>query len=432
MTAISESQFNYKRALEGLRNGVPNRDAVRTLGCNQEEAEQQFLELLDRVNNSSSGLAAAPGLLIKGDFGTGKSHLLEYFEHLALNKNFVCSRVVISKETPLYNPDKMFRAAVENGVAPDFSGQLIDEIALKLSPSSASHGELSVWANKDDNGVSQLFPATLLLHERLNNDPELVQDIVRFWSGERMPISKLRQGLRSIGQSHSYNIRAVPARELAIERFKFALHLILGAGYKGWVILIDEIELISRYSILQRGRAYAELARWMGKATDEEYPGLAVAGAITVDFDTEILVGKEDQDRIVPRLQNRGTDEFNLLASRAESGMHLIRFDGIQLADHKDTLQDTYTKLKDLHSRAYSWSAPDIPWERGRESRRMRSYVRRWINEWDLRRLYPDADIQIEEQDLQISYSEDKDIEKDIEREADEDLAAHIEGTQQT
>lgn len=379
------------------------------------------------MSDSSDGIAAAPGLLIKGDFGTGKSHLLEYFEHLALNKNFVCSRVVISKETPLYNPDKMFRAAVENGVVPDLSGQLIDEIAVKLSPGSPSYGDLSVWANKEDSGISQLFPATLLLHERLNNDPQLVEDIVRFWSGERMLISNLRQGLRSIGQAHAYNIKAVPAKELAIERFKFALRLILGAGYRGWVILIDEIELISRYSILQRGRAYAELARWMGKATDEEYLGLAVAGAITVDFDAEILVGKEDQDRVVPRLQNRGTDEFNLLASRAESGMHLIRFDGLELASHRDSLQDTYAKLKDLHSRAYNWSAPDIDWVLGRESRRMRSYVRSWINEWDLRRLYPNAKIEIQEQELQIRYSEDKDLEK----EADEALTADIDGGQQ-
>ena len=48
----------------------------------------------------------------------------------------------------------------------------------------------------------------------------------------------------------------------------------------------------------------------------------------------------------------------------------------------------------------------------------MRSHVRRWINEWDLKRLYPDADIQIEEQDLQFTYSEDKDLEKRIEEDS--------------
>jgi len=107
--------------------------------------------------------------------------------------------------------------------------------------------------------------------------------------------------------------------------------------------------------------------------------------------------------------------------------MHLIRFDGLELASHRDSLQDTYAKLKDLHSRAYNWSAPDIDWVLGRESRRMRSYVRSWINEWDLRRLYPNAKIEIQEQELQIRYSEDKDLEK----EADEALTADIDGGQQ-
>lgn len=31
-----------RRALEALRNGVPNRDAVTALGCNQPEVERRF------------------------------------------------------------------------------------------------------------------------------------------------------------------------------------------------------------------------------------------------------------------------------------------------------------------------------------------------------------------------------------------------------
>ena len=58
---------------------------------------------------------SALGMLVAGDFGTGKSHLLGYLESQALAQNFVCSRVVVSKETPLFDMDKMYKAAVENG-----------------------------------------------------------------------------------------------------------------------------------------------------------------------------------------------------------------------------------------------------------------------------------------------------------------------------
>jgi hypothetical protein len=41
----------------------------------------------------------------------------------------------------------------------------------------------------------------------------------------------------------------------------------------------------------------------------------------------------------------------------------------------------------------------------------MRSYIRRWINEWDLRRLYPTAQIDTEEQELRPTYTEDSEME---------------------
>ena len=42
-------QIDYRRALEALRNGVPNRDAVSVLGSNQRKAESIFLERLSSV-----------------------------------------------------------------------------------------------------------------------------------------------------------------------------------------------------------------------------------------------------------------------------------------------------------------------------------------------------------------------------------------------
>jgi hypothetical protein len=105
--------INYQRALEALRNGVPNRDAVRVLGSNQAEVEKMFTEKLGAAQSAAQQGKQATGELIAGGFGTGKSHLLEYLEHVAVSNNFVCSRIVISKETPLFDPAKMFQAAVD-------------------------------------------------------------------------------------------------------------------------------------------------------------------------------------------------------------------------------------------------------------------------------------------------------------------------------
>ena len=66
----TDRAFDYRRALEALRNGVPNRDAVRELGCHQHDAESAFLEKLASVESSARDGKQVRGLLIAGDFDT--------------------------------------------------------------------------------------------------------------------------------------------------------------------------------------------------------------------------------------------------------------------------------------------------------------------------------------------------------------------------
>ena len=91
---------------------MPNGDAVAVLGCNQPAVEREFNSMLARVSGESNIADSGLGMLVAGEFGAGKSHLLSYLETQALQQNFVCSRVVISKETPLFDMEKVFKAAV--------------------------------------------------------------------------------------------------------------------------------------------------------------------------------------------------------------------------------------------------------------------------------------------------------------------------------
>ena len=68
----------YRRALEALRSGVPNQEAVKVLGCNQPQAENQFATLLRQCGDHQHPSASALGMLVSGGFGAGKSHLLSY------------------------------------------------------------------------------------------------------------------------------------------------------------------------------------------------------------------------------------------------------------------------------------------------------------------------------------------------------------------
>ena len=407
------AQLKNRRALEALRNGVPNGDAVSALGCNQPIAEREFDSLLSRASDDTDAPESSLGMLVAGDFGAGKSHLLGYLESQALSRNFVCSRVVISKETPLFDMDKVFKAAVENGRAPGITGHLVEEIAQKLDYDSPGYAEFFQWANRENNGLHRILPATLAVHENYD-DHELLNEITWFWSGERIQLKRVRDGLRHIGQAQSYPFRAPVARDMPPQKLRFLLELIKAAGYRGWVVLMDEIELVANYSVLQRARSYAELTRWMGQAMEEKYPGLIVVGTVTADFASVVLDEKEDRDKAAPRLRARQRDIDNIAAARAETGMQFIERRVQNLAEPDDAmLAELYSRLRKIHSEGYNWEAPDIEHGIGPGvRRRIRTFVRRWINEWDLRRLYPESEPEIEETELTFSYEEDTTLEQ--------------------
>ncbi len=396
-----------RRTIEALCSGVPNRDAVRALGSSQLHIEELFAGLLSDVQAGQGNR----GLLVGGDFGTGKSHLLEYLQHVALDQHFVASKVVISKETPLHDPVKVFRAAASTAIVPDRRGLAIGEIARGLDFESTRFRELERWVNSDEADLDERFGATLYLYrDRQRADEEFAERIIRFWSGDPLGVWDIKRKLRESGEAASWGLSKVSVRDLALQRFRFAAALAVAAGYKGWVLLFDEVELIGRYSLLQRGKAYAEIARWISGFDGDRIPWLGAVLAITDDFVPAVIEEKNDLEIVPARFRAR---EDELSAARAERGMVIVERERHHLTQPTDELLEaTYAKLRELHSAAYDWQAPELSREFGGGARSMRQYVRAWINEWDLRRLDPSYRPVIEVGELKPDYSEDADLER--------------------
>ena len=298
-----------RRALEALRNGVPNDDAVKDLGCHQPEAERQFQAMLNQVAGGDPPPSAALGMLVSGEFGNGKSHLVTHLEQQALSRGFVCSKVTISKETPLYDLGKVFKSAVDHGRVPDRAGPMMEELAHDLNPRSHEYEYFRRWADDTEfNGLSPMFPASLQVHEQ-SNDLELNSEIEHFWAGDRIRVSRIKDGLRQIGQLQDYPFRAPKLADLPPQRLRFVVQLIRAAGYTGWVVFLDEIELVGSYSIIMRGRSYAELSRWCGQVQGDCYPGLVTVGTVTEDFYSAIIREdgadrrKRDSVNLLPKLK---------------------------------------------------------------------------------------------------------------------------------
>jgi hypothetical protein len=407
MTSSGVDMTVARRAIEALRAGVPSRDAVAVLGSGQSAIEDRFQALCGAAAEGTAG-----GLLLGGGFGAGKSHLLEHLTRLALDAGRTVSRVIISKETPLHDPVKVFRAAADSAIRAGQARPSITEAAAGLDLDGRAYAELLRWASSTGSGLNERFSATLALFAHVRDrDAAFAETIVRFWSGDPIAVPELRRRLRELDERPV--LSPVTAQELSQQRLRFGARLLTAAGSAGWVILFDEVELIGRYSLLQRAKSYAELARWMRGEHGGAGTSIAAVFAMTDDFEAAVITGRNDRELVPAKLRLKDTPEADALAKAAQSGMRIIDRETHLLTPPDEVeLKQAYTRLRELHGRAFDWQPPDVTGLERLGATRMRQYVRAWINEWDLVRLDPYYRPEIEMVDVLSDYREDSDLER--------------------
>jgi len=397
-----------RRVIEGLRAGVPNRHVVTALGCLQPEVEGRFRRLLEATQQNVTTGPCPRGMVLEGEFGSGKSHVLEYLQHLALEANFICSRIVISKETPLYHPVRLFYSAIESAVVPNKQGEVFAEIAGECDVWMPRYKELVAWANNQEHQIDARFAATLLLYERMSSDTELGHRMTRFWNGDPIGIGELKHYLREAGFDGQFTFGRVTAAELALQRFQFAARLMQAAGYAGWILLVDEAELIGRYGVSQRAKSYAEVARLMNMDEGQMLPGLGTVIALTNDFREEILEKKGDSVKMLEKLRSKQVEVDRVLADKAEKGMRLLQSQRIPLCQPSfETIEDVHQTIRTLHLKGHGWHMWEQDSEEGTRilpGTSMRKYVKSWVTQLDLLRLYPGEECEIEVSSWKPSY----------------------------
>ncbi|MCY4585685.1 MAG: DUF2791 family P-loop domain-containing protein [Bryobacterales bacterium] len=408
-----------RKAIEALRCGVPNAEVVRELGCDQADAEQHFCTLLSEEKG-----ALAPndgprcrGMLVSGGFGSGKSHLLNYLEQLALNENFVCSRVTISKETPLYDDARVFRAAVRQAMVPRRAGPLFEELCSGDWWNQPAGSEL--LRNTEQKGqrgeLATMFAATLRVYQD-DWDAALRTSIEGWWSGEKLRVADVRDALKRMECHRDVPCRGAKAHELPSQRAHFAADFIR-ARYRGWVLLLDELELIGQYSRLQRARSYAALSRWMGIDQSALAPEIVVVGAISDDYAAE-KIGSEksagDRSSAITTLAARPRHKH--LRDACKAGMQFIERNCIELGEPgEERNREILERLGNIYSRAYNWETPPATplSNAGASWTKMRHRIRAPIEEWDILRMDPETTPHIIAEEERTDYTERTELEKE-------------------
>ena len=82
------------------------------------------------------------------------------------------------------------------------------------------------------------------------------------FAGDPIRAADVNDGLRAINQKRNYP-HAPKKLELPPQQTRFVLKLLKAAGYRGWVILLDELELVGNYSILQAAPILSLRVGWV-------------------------------------------------------------------------------------------------------------------------------------------------------------------------
>lgn len=107
---VEIDQVAAKRLLEAFRLGVVPHQDIELFTFGRQLEINEFNGKLDALRKG-----VGDSLVVEGAYGSGKTHLLEYYRHYALRKGFVTTYCELStQESPLYRPKRVYRELVYN------------------------------------------------------------------------------------------------------------------------------------------------------------------------------------------------------------------------------------------------------------------------------------------------------------------------------
>lgn len=344
-------RLQARHIIETLRAGVPSREVSGVLMEGQKNLLARIRGDLDVV---SDGNHAA--LIVRGQYGEGKSHLLSAIENVAMAEGFAASNIVLSKETPFNRINKVYEAVAHAVRARDLSRAGFEDILLSLHPSADTTTDIYEYAEKHlHQKISYVFRNYLREGDALKR-AQLYDDL----AGASLGMADLR----AIHRVNFHQAMQMPRRFLiqqdTLDYFRFLAFVLRRSArrYKGWVILMDEAELLGKLGVGSRAQAYVNLAALLGLDSHQApLKGVYVVLALASPFVREVLMaeGRNDLAKVPDWLRDprrNRTGEANVAAA----AMHSIVEGSIPLESLTETdIQSILMHLEEYHRLAYGW-----------------------------------------------------------------------------
>ena len=354
-----------KFIVEGLRSGVPYRDLAKTVAFGREKYIDIVKRMMEGVEQGRA--PKLPSLVLRANYGEGKTHLLHSLWGAGEDRNWVVSFVSLSKETPLDRLDYLYPKLMGNTYIPGSAQPGIAYIVAKAL-------ESQLLPEARTMGMSDRIMAVLdglVVHDE--GYDELLADV----AGDFLSVADLKRIYRqNLGRAPQ--LAKSSLKDEAFEYMRLIDWLIQKAGFAGWLILVDEVELVGKSGKGARSQAYAN----MGRLIEGKLPHALSVWALAANFFSDVLIRRNDREECPRWLAARPKEVERAPWSEAalDALLESKLLDPLTLTQIKALVQ----QIHGLHQEAYAWSAPfdgEDLYEQVRrfaptQDTRLRTYVR--------------------------------------------------------
>lgn len=298
---------------------------------------------------------------LSGDYGDGKTHFLSVIQHLVQRDTFAVSFVVLTREVPMHKFELVYQELVARlSTAPDRVGirALLAHWLDTLAPQFDSTDEATRTAYiqhlaetlKGLDGMDINFAQGLislvqcrylpLAEGEVPEEREQAHEVLCQWfEGSRLSKRELRP-FQIFEALHKNN-----SKRLLLSLIAFLLHL----GYRGLIVLLDELETVMAQSASVRNAAYENVRLLIDNAEQGHH--------LHIFFS------------IIPEviLAEKGFRSYDALWSRVRSvgESSRLNYRSIVIDLHRTPLAtaellELGKRLRQIHELAYRWDAVGI------------------------------------------------------------------------
>jgi hypothetical protein len=389
LAPMAPAQLQARQLVESLRVGIAPAQHVAELTINLQAERESLVRGLNQAHQHGGAARA-----VVGEYGYGKSHLVELTTREALSRNFLVASVSLDLlELPPHRSFSIYREAIRHLRYPDTDERGLGPLLEKTA--ALPH----VVAQLQDLSPAELDPLVVALQAITNTSSSRQRQAWQNWlmGGRRVRLMNKAMP-RGIKFPSIYKV-GHNARQIAFLMTAVSALARLG-NYSGLCVLLDEAESYSLLRPYQRPKAslffqamiYAALGQRQDKIDEDLFP--------------------QHRWRDYPLAYNQGQSLFFLFTvTRSDNQLPLqewLAADEIFYLEPDAEPQEVGHFLQCIlgyHAQAFGYE----PGERQRQVRRgaaehlaigvrngrfsMRSVVRLAVELFDLLYLYPDYDV---------------------------------------